>query len=1260
MADQPVHHLRLKLARSSAGWEMSNGPVTWPVTPAWPENSTLREIAWTIEEPEEAQRLAAFQESAQGKAASAGHALWASLFENAPDAIKQGVEGEGVSLNLEVSEGASTLALALLRSPAGRWAGLDLQSLTLSIAEVKSPLRLALKVLLITARPFDETDAPYLSVAHPLLAMAAKLGVNVTHLVSARQQSIRQCIEKAEAEGAPYTVLVFDGHGRSRTGVPAEIALETRLRRPAMVTANTFLSLLGKAPPPLILLAACRTASEPEATELASSFARDLAGLCACEAIGMNLNITPQAAGIFTVGMIEALHNGAAVAEAVQIARRCLSESLPSSFTWAAPVYFQSRQITFDSPPTTTLPAPPAGYIRDGECHAVDKTFDRYPVFVYAAPPQSGKTQFLSYYGWLRSVRSGDEVQPRLFDARQYAGPLALVEALGDPGLLWSGIVIVDNVEAWRDQSDETWQRFFEFVRARFSTGLRWLFAGRTVPIFPVALRASAYVQVLGGLGGAGARGRAELEAVRTYFFGPAGSDGPWQCMLIIAVRGHPCLLQWAGDAIKAGVGAENLLWSFVSPTPEVARDFFFSESELEVFGKADPLMGWGFGSDSRYVLAAVLLPEEPDESPKREECASGYLWKFSELGKHNLALTDGLSWLMAPNHAALLRALRPLDIWTETELDGFVDFQTHVRAYASISREEKYLTDRFRESTQGIEPTVNRDELSVSHLKMVWLAALLNLPACAAAAQIAVARGAVLAAAQIVSGVSLVLSEFDLLDCCEAWLTRWRPLMAELAQGGEAGQQARSIMSEEVLRIDTLVGHKYAPLEGRKLLDEFGTRYFDGSSVSIEEDVERIIILMESGEVVQDVSQQLTDIIQALSLVGPSGASAMPSISLIDRLDKIAERHSRRRDRVTIALIKATILVHLHDFAAAEEAVWRSDELADPNSTWEQFLVTSTAVEVFATTGGSRIEEMVQRALAAAQKMGNPLALGRAQLQVSMLLSSSGDMEGALSYCAEALPKLRGMSLYYNQGLLTYARLLSSVRDVSLAETYRLQAERAAESAPSSVLYLEALALGAIIAFQVGDSDRAKVATAKLREASENAGYEHGVGIARWVDAEFRYADRDYEGAYNEVTAALKQLRPANEGYVAHAWSLAANAAYHCGKYPEALDAKAHAADEFERYAVDPSELAEQIIELEILALELGSVEAADACRIRIRELCGERELRTPRQLAASAIYWAHHGDDEEARKRATQVLADTSTLEEELVARVRGLVKH
>jgi len=130
-----------------------------------------------------------------------------------------------------------------------------------------------LRVAIVSPRPAGPADVPLQPALGPVLATA----LSAPHTIQLKviRPPTLAALRREIAGGEPFDVVHFDGHGREgATGT--ELVFEDANGDPDPVSADAFTGALAPAPPRLVLLNACRSASTGAGSEPAPSFAATL------------------------------------------------------------------------------------------------------------------------------------------------------------------------------------------------------------------------------------------------------------------------------------------------------------------------------------------------------------------------------------------------------------------------------------------------------------------------------------------------------------------------------------------------------------------------------------------------------------------------------------------------------------------------------------------------------------------------------------------------------------------------------------------------------------------------------------------------------------------------------------------------------------------------------------------------------------------------------------------------------------------------
>ena len=226
----------------------------------------------------------------------------------------------------------------------------------------------ALRVLLVTCRPSGEEDVPFRSVASRIVqAVAASphSAIRVDVLRPPTYGALREALDQANASGAPYDGVHFDGHGVYHADLfdPGQkrgyLLFEGADGSGDEVSGSIIGEDLKQAGVRWLLLNACRSvyaeprvsgSDSPEITQRAfGSLASEVqaAGVAGVLAVGFNLYVVTAAR--LVADAYAALAAGRDLGEAVAHTRRRLYRADSSlqvgEFDWLVPIAFQDEAI---------------------------------------------------------------------------------------------------------------------------------------------------------------------------------------------------------------------------------------------------------------------------------------------------------------------------------------------------------------------------------------------------------------------------------------------------------------------------------------------------------------------------------------------------------------------------------------------------------------------------------------------------------------------------------------------------------------------------------------------------------------------------------------------------------------------------------------------------------------------------------------------------------------------------------------------------
>ena len=350
-------------------------------------------------------------------------------------------------------------------------------------AHVPGPVR----ILIVTARPAGTGDVPFRSVANRVVAgLAGNQELQVTALRPPTFPQLADEINAAQARGAPYDIVHFDGHGMFVDLAAQQAGSQQRKRRGYVIfeepsdPSNQQLvhgKLLGRtlvdAGVRILVLNACRSAldepADPSSDGSAGgpvrafgSFAQEVADAGVPGVVAMRYNVYVDTAARFVAGLYAALAHGAPLGAAATMGRRGLFDDRERSVgfsprqlhDWVVPVVFEREPLvllaprldayaaapvpadaTRDAPPNPVvdLPEPPSTGPPAGDdvILAIDRAFDASSTVLLHGPIGSGKSVAAAEFGrWYE--RTGGAAEPVLYTAfRGELRPVSVLDAVG-------------------------------------------------------------------------------------------------------------------------------------------------------------------------------------------------------------------------------------------------------------------------------------------------------------------------------------------------------------------------------------------------------------------------------------------------------------------------------------------------------------------------------------------------------------------------------------------------------------------------------------------------------------------------------------------------------------------------------------------------------------------------------------------------------------------------------------------------------------
>ena len=211
-----------------------------------------------------------------------------------------------------------------------------------------------LRVLMVISRPGGARDVGYRMIARPVVELLAELP-GIVELVVLRPPTLaalEEALARASAEGRPFQVVHFDGHGQLAEA-DAALIFERAGGGRDRVPAGRLAQVLNAAQVPLVVLNACQSGAIGSRLEAAAATRLLLEGTPSV--VAMAYRVHPLAAAAFMAAFYERLFAGGGVAEAVGAGRRRLHERdlRPSArgpvalADWIVPVHYRRRDVVF-------------------------------------------------------------------------------------------------------------------------------------------------------------------------------------------------------------------------------------------------------------------------------------------------------------------------------------------------------------------------------------------------------------------------------------------------------------------------------------------------------------------------------------------------------------------------------------------------------------------------------------------------------------------------------------------------------------------------------------------------------------------------------------------------------------------------------------------------------------------------------------------------------------------------------------------------
>ena len=260
-----------------------------------------------------------------------------------------------------------------------------------------------MRILLVMCRPGGVDDVPFRSVAGKLLKafdQATRERFELTVLRPPTFAALADVLRRAKAEGRPFHILHFDGHGAYLPVKDAKIATGALRRQIPLVTTGveggshgyllfenpedsdnlelvggaTLGKLLNETGVSVLALNACRSAHadiqrEPqarveshEAARAYCSLAQEVMDAGAAGVVAMRYNIYVATAAQFVAKLYSALSDGEALGEAVSRGRKNLAEAPLRAIAFEpTPLQDWSVPVVYEAAPIRLFPRPVVG-----------------------------------------------------------------------------------------------------------------------------------------------------------------------------------------------------------------------------------------------------------------------------------------------------------------------------------------------------------------------------------------------------------------------------------------------------------------------------------------------------------------------------------------------------------------------------------------------------------------------------------------------------------------------------------------------------------------------------------------------------------------------------------------------------------------------------------------------------------------------------------------------------------------------------------
>ncbi len=449
--------------------------------------------------------------------AAIGVELFKAIFQSNNDARDLGAKMRG-KLNgarVEIIAGvreATALPWELLRDPkTDEPLALEAQSFVRASSQTARRPRLPqgavgpIRILLAICRPRGGDDVPFRSIASRLLKGLSEASPGTVQLEVLRPPTFEQLgrrLRTAKAQGEPYHVVHFDGHGGYFDGGPRPGEHGYLFFENPVLDANSqpvdglaLGKLLAETEVPILILNARRSAhadpvpaplivsaeaEDPQAAVRAfGSLAQEVVDAGAAGVVAMRYNVYVETAAQFMADLYGALAQGQSLGEAVSLGRKQLASQPMRGIAydprplqdWLVPVVYEATPIALfpkqqksaplaislgkaGGSPLAGLPSfPDVGFFgRDETLLALDRAFDSQGIVLLHAYAGSGKTTTAAEFArWYKLTGGVDG--PVLFTSFEQYLPLPRVldqigqlfgEVLEQSGVHWLALKDAD------------------------------------------------------------------------------------------------------------------------------------------------------------------------------------------------------------------------------------------------------------------------------------------------------------------------------------------------------------------------------------------------------------------------------------------------------------------------------------------------------------------------------------------------------------------------------------------------------------------------------------------------------------------------------------------------------------------------------------------------------------------------------------------------------------------------------------------------